>query len=286
MFIAIGVVILFITIVGVSNFITFVLTLMYGAYYHNKRERDYKPKYISHSMRRSRVLEKMRQWLGHSIKIEPEYKQLAHEYKSPILYACRPHGILVVSAWLTFLSGKMDRQGRPVVVAAHTLLGSIPFMRELILIPLGVIDVSEKSIRKALRNGCSVAIMPGGVKEMGPPLFPLPEEPGIIRIGYELKIPVVPVHYGNEEQLFWVWHNEWRIIKLFRRFIFWLIRAPFVPFFPRVWDWPRELVTHVGKPILPKGFKTHVGKPLLPKDFKTKKAMCRAEKSFFDSHLA
>lgn len=273
-FIAGGIVVLVFTLLGAAIFITFIVTLAYGAWYHNKHERKYKPKYINHQMRKSSLLKMLGNALGHSITIDPAYTSLIDSDASPLLYACRPHGILVVSAWLTFLSGKLDRRGRPVVVAAHSVVCSIPFIRELLLLPLGIIDVSEKSILNAIKNGCSVAIMPGGVREMGPPLFPLPEQPGVIRLGHEYGINVVPVHFGGEDDLFWIWHGEWRIIKWIRWMIFKIFSIPFlVFFFPRVWDWPRELVTHIGA-------------PLLHSKFSSKKDMSKAEKRFVSHRKA
>jgi hypothetical protein len=253
-----------IAVFGLTAVVTFAVTLfVYGPVYHDRRDKEYTRAYVNHAMRRWRVWGWLTHWLNHSIAIEP-----AEHVNEPVIYACRPHGILVVSAWLTFLSGALDRPRRPVVVAVHRSLVGIPFLRDYLFLPLGVIDASEASILHALANGCSVAIMPGGVKEMGPPLLALPDQPGIIRLAHAYNITVVPVHFGGEAQLFWIWHGEWRVVRAIRRFIYAVTRLPFlVVFCPRVWDWPRALVTHVGR-------------PLRPADYANVKDMCDAERQF------
>lgn len=237
-----------VTLCGSTMVVTHVLTLIYARkYYDNGHEMNYKRAYLSQWLRGSRPWQWLRKALGHSIVTTPEYEALAKKTPDPILYACRPHGMLVVSAWLAFLSGAMDRPHRPVVVAAHSALLSISFVRELILLPLGIIDASEESILNALANGLSVAVMPGGVKEMGPPLFPIAEVSGIARLAQRYGIAIVDVTFDGEEQLCWVWHGEWRIVKRVRWALYYTTGLPFaVPFFPRFWNWPRALVTRIG----------------------------------------
>lgn len=238
-----------VTLCGSTMVITHVLTLIYArTYYCNGHDTNYRRAYLSQLLRGSRPWQWLREAFRHSIVTTPEYDAIATKTPDPVIYACRPHGMLVVSAWLAFLSGAMDRPHRPVVVAVHSAVLSIPIVRELILLPMGIIGASEESILNALSNGLSVAIMPGGVKEMGPPLFPVPDVSGAARLAQRYGITIVDVQFDGEEQLCWVWHGEWRIVKSIRRALYYATGLPFaIPFFPRFWNWPQALVTRIGR---------------------------------------
>jgi 1-acyl-sn-glycerol-3-phosphate acyltransferase len=177
----------------------------------------------------------------------------------PLLYACRPHGILVVSAWLTFLTGRMDssRPGqKPTLLAVHSIIFKLPVLRELAL-ALGCIDVGRESILAALAQGYRVAVLPGGVREMAG----MPESsdpPGIVRLAHEYKVPLVAVYFGGEAELCWVWAGEPAWLKHLREWLIRKTRAPFPLFFvPRVWRWPR-LVTVVGEALRDEDSFNHV----------------------------
>jgi hypothetical protein len=169
----------------------------------------------------------------------------------PLLYACRPHGILVVSAWLSFLTGRMDALGqKPTLLAVHSILFKLPFLRELAL-ALGCIDVGRKSILAALAHGHRVAVLPGGVREMAG--MPEPEGPsGIVRLAHEYGVPLVPVHFGGEADLCWVWTGEPAWLRALREWLIRKTRAPFPLFFvPRVWRRP-SLTTVIGEALMHK----------------------------------
>jgi len=165
----------------------------------------------------------------------------------PLLFACRPHGILVVSAWLTFLTGRLDarRPGpKPTLLAVHSILFKIPLLRELAL-ALGCIDVGRESILAALSHGYRVAVLPGGVREMAG-MVENPGPTGLEKLAAEYGVPLVQVHFGGEADLCWVWTGEPRWLKNLREWLIRKTRAPFPLFFvPRVWRWPRLETTFI-----------------------------------------
>ncbi len=237
-------------LVSVPVFLTFLVTLWYGKHYWRGQEKQYKPNYIWTGARGSWFWRVLRKWLNHHVSYPKELVP-----SGPVIYICRPHGVFAVSAWLTVLSGELDRdilvhdtrylhmKRHHVLLAVHSYWFLLPGIRELAL-ALGFIDASRESILYALEQRFSVAVLPGGVKEMGPPLLPIPDEPGILRLAQERKVPVVATYLRGEEDLFWVWHGEWRWIKAMRRVSYdWIgLFFPLI-FCPRFWNWPKRLVT-------------------------------------------
>ena len=129
--------------------------------------------------------------------------------------------------------------------------------RELFLAH-GCIAVDADSILAALCRGESVAIIPGGVLEMGVPVKARARVPGIIKIAFEYDIPLRAVHFGGEELLCWIWLGEWRWITVIRRFFFRHIGYPY----PTAW-WVRNWLRHRPKLV------TQVSAPMLKKDYPT-----------------
>jgi hypothetical protein len=179
-----------------------------------------------------------------------------------VLYVAQPHGMMALSAALTFLSGAADRPGhKPVLLVVHDFyfrwpLLPPPLVRWLgwdrdrwtvpavglrnLMLALGCIDRRPESIGWALQQEFDVAVLPGGVLEMGPPLFPVPRPLPILRRAYAHwdTTPIVPVQLRGEEDVCWVWHNEWRIIRLVRKLSYQLLGLfLFQPLVPRLHAW-------------------------------------------------
>jgi 1-acyl-sn-glycerol-3-phosphate acyltransferase len=238
-----------VAVVGTSFVLGYGAGLFHGYWYWNGAEANGKAADFRQGLRR---------WLGsvaphHTIQRRPPDSALP---PGPVLFACRPHGILVVSAWLSFLTGRMDRRAhRPTLLAVHSILFSLPGLRELAL-ALGCIDVGRESIERALSAGYSVALLPGGVREMAN--LPMPKHPGIVRLAFDDQVPLVPVYFGGEDKLCWVWPSaqEPRVLQWLREVCIRRLRLPFpLPFFPRFWDLPR-LVTVVGEALCPEDYRT------------------------------
>jgi hypothetical protein len=112
-----------------------------------------------------------------------------------------------------------------------------------------------------------VALYPGGVREMGAPFRNPSTLPGIVRLAFEYKVPLVPVYCHGEKDVCWTFEPEWPWLTPVRRFFNWLIRYPFPTFFyPRLWNW------FTGRVHLT----TVVGKALNPQDFESEAALKRA----------
>jgi len=134
----------------------------------------------------------------------------------PALYICEPHGLLGYSWILHFCYKIQDwpsSSPRPVL-AAHSLLFRIPFVKE-ILEAFQFVDSSETTIKKYLEQGHSVAILIGGIEEMiyngeEPVQLILKKRKGYARIAKEMGVPLVPLFTKGENELFpsvsfWPW---------------------------------------------------------------------------------
>lgn len=211
-------------LVGTLALVLSVAALVYAEHYaHSGEESHYTGRFLKTSWRHGWVWHALQHWFQHSYTpIQPFLLS-----DGPVLFVCQPHGVLALSAALTFLSGAADRPRSRVLVAVHSLYWRIPLpyghsisfpgVRNLML-ALGCIDRSRESIEYALGQGFSVAVLPGGVLEMGPPLLPLKRPLGILTLAWELgEIPIVPVIHQGEEDLCWTWkQGEWGWVKWLR----------------------------------------------------------------------
>jgi len=240
-----------------------LVTLWYTAHHgHTGEEYRYTGRLLQHGWRGGRVWQTLRRWMNHTyIPCEALVKK--DEYNS-VLYVAQPHGMMALSAALTFLSGAADRPAhKPVLLVVHDFYFRCPLLppplvrwlgwdrdrwsvptvglRNLML-ALGCIDRRIESIAFALAQGFDVAVLPGGVLEMGPPLFPVPRPLPILK---HARAPwftslVVPVQLRGEEDVCWVWHGEWCLIRLWRKLSYQLLGLfLFQPLVPRLHAWIR-----------------------------------------------
>ena len=231
----------FVGLVGVVASVVFCGTLCCARVIWADAPRDGLAGWFVPRSRQLRAVHWLRRKLAHQLTLPP-----ASLPPGPVLYACRPHGVLATSACLTFLTGAADRRAhKPTLLAVHSAIFNVPVMREVAL-AFGCIDVSRDSIEAALCNGFSVAVLPGGVREMGAPLLPMPELPGVVKLAHAYNVPLVPVHFGGEQELCWVWKNEPLLIRWMRLQTYaWIgLYFPLV-FCPRVWNMP-TLHTRMG----------------------------------------
>lgn len=88
---------------------------------------------------------------------------------TPYIFGFHPHGLypgtVVWSPLTTLWTKHFAAKTRPIFPLGATIMFYWPFLRDLFLWT-GVRDVSVGSFRKALATGNSVAIIPGGMKEM------------------------------------------------------------------------------------------------------------------------
>ena len=123
----------------------------------------------------------------------------------PVLYCCHPHGMYATIWFLHFCSGSTGFH-RKVKFAVHSFLLRIPIMAQVSEL-LGCIEATETDIILALREGYSVALLVGGVKEQmlqiehkGRSLYL--ERKGFLHVAKKGRADIVPVFCAGEFDLF------------------------------------------------------------------------------------
>ena len=123
----------------------------------------------------------------------------------PVLYCCHPHGMYATIWFLHFCSGSTGFT-RKVKFAVHSFLLRIPIMAQVSEL-LGCIEATETDIILALREGYSVALLVGGVKEQmlqiehkGRSLYL--ERKGFLHVAKKGRADIVPVFCAGEFDLF------------------------------------------------------------------------------------
>lgn len=238
-----------VTIIGLTGLLLLFCVLFYSRDIIGLEERNYTGRLFRSSWRGENVW--LWRVLTRLLRHSTVYVDDTSPRVGPLIYACHPHGMLAIGASLAVMRGAFDRPGTRTVLVVHGIFWWIPIVRDLML-ALGCIDRSWQSIENALANGFSVAILPGGIYEMGPPATERPEVLPLIRRIYHCGFapPLVPVFLANEETNCWIWHGEPNFLRRLRaygqRTIGLSVGAPFLP---RFWAWP-PLVTHVGSVIV------------------------------------
>jgi hypothetical protein len=248
--------------VGVVGIVSGLLMLWYGKYYWRPVTAD-------------RVRPGFRQWMNtwgganwlrrhFHVSIQPMYDVTLDPFErldlthGPVIFSCQPHGMLVVSAYLGFLTNKHARKTlrvKQLSIGVHRLLLQCFFLSDA-LIALGCIPVSSESILAALHQGYSVAVMPGGVNEMGPPTVPAVRNFGLLKLAYAERKRIVPVYFKGEGELCWTWHPKWRWVQMMRAWTRKKCGFPFPTLFmPRFWR-SHTLTIMVGQPLNPGDYST------------------------------
>lgn len=123
-----------------------------------------------------------------------------------------PHGIFPFALGLAALPEEAEHafgSFRPIVATATSLF---PILRT-ILSWLGAVDASKRSVNKALKDGLSLGVAPGGIPEMfegypKPGTHPddecalLANRKGFIRMAIRHGIPVIPVYTFGATKMF------------------------------------------------------------------------------------
>ena len=145
----------------------------------------------------------------------------------PVLYCCHPHGMYATIWFLHFCSGSTGFH-RKVKFAVHSFLLRIPIMAQVSEL-LGCIEATETDIILALREGYSVALLVGGVKEQmlqiqGRRSLYL-ERKGFLHVAKKGRSDIVPVFCAAEFDLFQPAHSF--ILELFQKSWFAIFGTPF-----------------------------------------------------------
>ena len=125
--------------------------------------------------------------------------------EKPVLYCCHPHGMYATIWFLHFCSGSTGFT-RKVKFAVHSFLLRIPVMAQVAEL-LGCIEATETDIIAALREGYSVALLVGGVKEQmlqigGESRTLYLKRKGFLHVAKKGRADVVPVYCDAEFDLF------------------------------------------------------------------------------------
>lgn len=146
----------------------------------------------------------------------------------PVLYCCHPHGMYATIWFLHFCSGSTGFH-RKVKFAVHSFLLRIPIMAQVAEL-LGCIEATETDIILALREGYSVALLVGGVKEQmlqiehkGRRLYL--KRKGFLHVAKKGRADIVPVFCAGEFDLFQP--AQGFILELFQKGWFAIFGTPF-----------------------------------------------------------
>lgn len=181
---------------GVALVVGLVVGLVYGSYYYDGSENGTRRNWPS--LRRACIWNPARSYFSFRTQhLDPHLKRAA-EGRS-LIFACHPHGLFAISCFLAFAVNPKSR----VRCGVHRLIFWVPLLRDF-AVWMGAFDVSRVNVETALDEGASVAIVPGGAREMIPGSNPHRHR-GFLRIAYAKRVPVVPVYFAGETDLFWTW---------------------------------------------------------------------------------
>ena len=212
--------------VGIGFCMGFLVSLAYGSYYYDRSERDGRRNWPA--LRGSSLWAPVRGYFSfQTVGLEEKLEDRSR----PVIYACRPHGLFAFSCLLAFAVNPKSR----VRCGVHRLIFWVPLLSDL-AVWLGAFDVTKENIEGMLERGESVALVPGGAREMIPGVDPRSHR-GFLRIAHEKGAPVVCVHFEGEQELFWTWRGLRDLRHAFADFM----GYPFPSFF---WGpLPRPLTT-------------------------------------------
>jgi len=179
------------------------------------------------------------------------------------LYIAHPHGLFSMAPFLHWAAKQTDwPSDKHICIAVHSIFFKLPVVCEL-MEAYGAIEATEEAIRAKLKEGISVAVLTGGIRELqetraGKMKIVLRSRTGVFLIAQDLQVPIVPVLTFGENELFPPIQSAWmqRIQKYLRAWFgiaipfptmsslknwFSLLHAPLKP----------QVVTCLGTPILP-----------------------------------
>jgi 1-acyl-sn-glycerol-3-phosphate acyltransferase len=208
--------------------------LFYGRYYYDDSENSGTRNWPG--LRRSCLWNPMRSYF--SFRCESLDAHLIENRSRAVIYACRPHGLFAISCFLAFAAHPKSR----VRCAVHRLIFWTPLLRDF-AVWMGSFDATRDNIHAALSRSESIALVPGGVREMVQGADHRRHR-GFLRIAYDEKVPVVCVYFGGEDRLFWTW----QMLRGLREAFIDFMGYPFPSFF--FGPLPRPLTTLASKTAL------------------------------------
>ena len=133
----------------------------------------------------------------------------------PHLYTLHPHGLIASSPYIHMFdthSPLYDHFAKNNI-AVHSGIFKVPFIREFMLLR-GFIPSTKRHIGDCLAKGRSVAVIPGGTKEMEfskegtkGETWNLRSHTGFLKIAKDRTVPVVPLYSEGEQTLLTYRHH-------------------------------------------------------------------------------
>jgi len=161
-----GIVILIVVLFSVALCLGIIIGLwLYGPYYYDKSENN--GWRASNWLRTHQFWNRLKRFYKHRIVQVGE----PSEASQGALYACHPHGICALSVGLTFACSNPDYiPQKRVHIGVLSIIFKIPILRDVYL-GLGCIHVDWKTMQSHIELGHATVLIPGGVNEMGRPIY-------------------------------------------------------------------------------------------------------------------
>ena len=181
----------------------------------------------------------------------------------PSLYIAHPHGLFSMAPFLHWAARITHwPTDRKMCIAVHSIFFKIPIVCEL-MEAYGAIEATEESIRTKLKEGISVAVLTGGIRELhethpGKMKLILKKRKGVFRIAQDLQVPIVPVLTFGENELFPPIQSAWaRTLQKYLRA--WMGIGIPIPTLESLKNWflllhsplQAQVITWIGTPIHP-----------------------------------
>jgi 1-acyl-sn-glycerol-3-phosphate acyltransferase len=179
--------------------------------------------------------------------------------KDQYIFAIHKHGLYSTAVITYFALNNKMLHVKPVGTSA---LFWFPFIKELVSLA-GCIPANRDDMVAELRRGSSLALAPGGIREIpGMDHREFVERNGFIKIACQQQVAVVPIYVDGEEETY-------KVIILFPEWAKWLLHKVYYPF-GCIFAWG-----HPWLPFWPKTLKMRlvVGKSILVLDEKKMKEM-------------
>jgi 1-acyl-sn-glycerol-3-phosphate acyltransferase len=179
------------------------------------------------------------------------------------LYIAHPHGLFSMAPFLHWAARITNwPTDRKMCIAVHSIFFKIPIVCEL-MEAYGAIEATEESIRAKLKEGISVAVLTGGIRELhethpGKMKLILKKRKGVFRIAQDLQVPIIPVLTFGENELFPPIQSAWtRTLQKYLRA--WMGIAIPIPTLEGLKNWfillhsplKTHVTTWIGNPIKP-----------------------------------
>lgn len=179
------------------------------------------------------------------------------------LYIAHPHGLFSMAPFLHWASQITDwPSDKKICIAVHSIFFKIPVVCE-IMESYGAIEATEEAISQKLKEGISVAVLTGGIRELhetlpGKMKLVLKKRKGVFRIAQDLQIPIVPVLTFGENELFPPIQSAWAH-TLQKYLKAWFSIALPIPTLESLKNWflllhsplPSQVITCLGTPVAP-----------------------------------